>query len=246
MFNAIALAYDLLAADPARLARELPFLERRIPAGSRVLDLACGTGVHAAALARYGCLVTASDLSPEMLAVGRARRDHPALVWHAGDLRQPPAGPFDRVLILGNSLNLLPGRPAVGEALRAIHNVLVPGGLLVVQIINQHPTRIREPRQLVRQATVEGDGLVIVKSLVPHPAGTLLSLTAHRHRPERDDQAGHWTHASDHAVLLDLTATELDALVDAAGYTVSERLGDLSGSAYDPAHAADLVLVVRA
>ncbi|MGH3103467.1 MAG: class I SAM-dependent methyltransferase [Gaiellaceae bacterium] len=42
--------------------------------GRRVLDVGCGTGKLAAALAeRYGCRVSGVDVSPEMLAVARGR-----------------------------------------------------------------------------------------------------------------------------------------------------------------------------
>src|SRR3712207_1246135 len=43
-------------------------------AGRRVLDVGCGTGTLAAALAeRHGCRVWGVDASPEMLGVARAK-----------------------------------------------------------------------------------------------------------------------------------------------------------------------------
>jgi demethylmenaquinone methyltransferase / 2-methoxy-6-polyprenyl-1,4-benzoquinol methylase len=49
------------------------FLVARIPAGSRVLDVATGTGAVAAELVARGCTVVGLDQSPEMLAVARER-----------------------------------------------------------------------------------------------------------------------------------------------------------------------------
>jgi demethylmenaquinone methyltransferase/2-methoxy-6-polyprenyl-1,4-benzoquinol methylase len=49
------------------------FMVSRVPAGSRVLDVATGTGAIALALEARGCTVVGLDQSPEMLAVARAR-----------------------------------------------------------------------------------------------------------------------------------------------------------------------------
>ena len=55
-YDALSVDYDLFVDWPARLAYELPLLEehlRRLGART-VLDVACGTGQHAIALARAG------------------------------------------------------------------------------------------------------------------------------------------------------------------------------------------------
>jgi demethylmenaquinone methyltransferase / 2-methoxy-6-polyprenyl-1,4-benzoquinol methylase len=49
------------------------FLVSRLPRGGRVLDVATGTGLVAAALLRRGFEVTGVDQSPEMLAAARRR-----------------------------------------------------------------------------------------------------------------------------------------------------------------------------
>src|SRR5512138_3347307 len=54
----------------------LPALDRLVldalPVGSRILDLACGTGQLAAVLAERGFRVTGLDSSPQMLAFARS------------------------------------------------------------------------------------------------------------------------------------------------------------------------------
>ncbi|MBL8164568.1 MAG: methyltransferase domain-containing protein, partial [Anaerolineae bacterium] len=47
---------------------EFLFEHLRLAAGMRVLDVGCGTGRHAIALAKRGCLVTGVDISSGMLA----------------------------------------------------------------------------------------------------------------------------------------------------------------------------------
>ena len=68
----------------------------------RVLDVAAGSGNVAIPAARTGAQVTASDLTPELLAIGerRAAAAGLALRWEAGDAEALPYadGEFDAVL----------------------------------------------------------------------------------------------------------------------------------------------------
>lgn len=59
--------------------RTLELVVRHVPEGARLLDLGCGTGVHAAELIRRGYRVTLVDLSPELL-------DQARLQLHAEDV----------------------------------------------------------------------------------------------------------------------------------------------------------------
>jgi len=75
MFDAIAPRYDLVnriitfGLDRRWRARTVHALG--LPAGSSVLDLACGTGDLAGLVGRGGCRVVGSDLSAGMLAMRR-------------------------------------------------------------------------------------------------------------------------------------------------------------------------------
>ena len=75
----------------------------RIRAGSRVLDLACGSGRHALAAAALGAEVTAIDADPEALEIGRkeAKARGLAVTWQQHDLEAdwPELGSFDAVLV---------------------------------------------------------------------------------------------------------------------------------------------------
>jgi SAM-dependent methyltransferase len=68
-----------MAGDFGVIARNISgdaeaFIARlAIPAGSRVLDVACGTGNTAIPLARSGCIVTGVDIAPNLLVQARER-----------------------------------------------------------------------------------------------------------------------------------------------------------------------------
>jgi len=113
--------------------------------GERVLDLACGTGVIArqvAPLVGARGQVIGVDISPEMLAVARAR-PVPAgaqIHWLEGDATALalPDGAFDLVLCQHG----LPFVPDRARAVREMHRVLAPGGralVIVLQALARHP-----------------------------------------------------------------------------------------------------------
>jgi ubiquinone/menaquinone biosynthesis C-methylase UbiE len=70
--------------------------------GQRVLDVAAGTGTSALPSARRGAEVTATDLTPELLDVGRAAADAEGLelTWQTADAEALPFsdGDFDVVI----------------------------------------------------------------------------------------------------------------------------------------------------
>jgi len=72
-----------------------------IGAGTRVLDVAAGNGNFALAAARMGAEVTACDLTPRMVELGRARSEAAGLSieWMEGDAEELPVtgGRFDVV-----------------------------------------------------------------------------------------------------------------------------------------------------
>lgn len=98
----------------------------------RVLDLACGTGDLAFALARRFAAadVRGVDASPEMIALAarRARADGPRVRFEVGDMMRLPAadGSVD-VVTAGYGFRNVPDHRA---ALREAARVLRPGGVL--------------------------------------------------------------------------------------------------------------------
>ena len=109
-----------------------------VGAGTRVLDLACGTGVVGAAAAARGAVPTGLDFSAAMLA--EARETHPGIDFVEGDaeaLPWPDAG-FDAV-VANFGIHHVP-RPAV--ALAEAYRVLRPGGRVAFSFWAEHSENI--------------------------------------------------------------------------------------------------------
>lgn len=100
----------------------------RIRAGSRVLDLACGSGRHALAAAALGAQVTGVDKDAQSLDAGRKEAKSRGLEvkWVEADLRKgiPALGTFDAVLVF-NYLDR--------DCMPAIVEAVAPGGLLFLE-----------------------------------------------------------------------------------------------------------------
>lgn len=101
-----------------------------IAPGTRVLDVATGTGIAALAAAERGAVVTGLDINPGMLAV--ARRKSSEIDWVEADTAALPFADatFDAVLCQF-ALMFFPDRQA---ALRDMLRVLRPGGTLAVAV----------------------------------------------------------------------------------------------------------------
>jgi demethylmenaquinone methyltransferase/2-methoxy-6-polyprenyl-1,4-benzoquinol methylase len=134
LFATIADRYDLITrvlsyGRDAAWKRRLVWLSE---AGSatRALDVACGTGDIAFALAERGARVTGLDLTLRMLQLARAKTpSRPSVAFTTGDMMALPFGDarFDLVTA-GYGLRNVPSlQPAIDE----IRRVLRPGGRLL-------------------------------------------------------------------------------------------------------------------
>lgn len=137
-FDAIGDRYDEAFPHKEGQLAAGEWLTRSLPAGARVLDLGCGTGLPTARqLVDAGFEVVGVDLSSGMLELARTKV--PEATFHRLDLADLyPGGPadlgrFDGVAAFF-SLLMLP-RAEIPTALRTIHDLLAPGGLFAVSMV---------------------------------------------------------------------------------------------------------------
>ena len=146
-FARIARHYDALMANVpyglwAEYVRNLAALSNRpIASGSRLLDLATGTGSVALEFARTGCVVTGIDLSAPMIEQARekartSRLSVQFLVRDLADFDLPPE--FDHAVCLYDSLNYILDPDLLKQAFANIRRSLRDDGIFIFDVNTVH------------------------------------------------------------------------------------------------------------
>lgn len=245
--------YDRFVNWENRLAYEMPFLDGQLqvlgqPENIRLLDAACGTGMHALALARRGYRVSGADYSPGMIARARenaaaAGMDLPFLTAGFGEL----AGVFfpqrfDALLCLGNSLPHVIDRSDREAALGDFAACLRPGGLLLLQNRNFDAVMARRERWMEPQSYRQGEAeWVFLRQYDFTPQGLIdfHIITLKRREGETWRQQVVTTH------LAPLLQTDLLASLAEVGFIQINCYGALDGSPFDPAASGNLVITAQ-
>ncbi len=145
MFDQVASGYDrtntVLSLGNDRYWRAAMNRAVAPEPGQRILDLAAGTGVSSAVLARSGAEVVAADFSPGMLAEGERRHGGiPNLTFVEADAENLPFDDdeFDAVTMSFGLRNVADPKRALRELLR----VTKPGGRIVICEFSHPPGRV--------------------------------------------------------------------------------------------------------
>jgi len=102
--------------------------------GTRLLDVACGTGNTMLPMVERGYEVTGVDISDAMLTEARAKTDGRARLIRA-DMRELPAlGEFDLVWCLGDALNYLDTPDELSATLAGLRRNLAQHGVVVFDV----------------------------------------------------------------------------------------------------------------
>ncbi|MCL2648255.1 MAG: methyltransferase domain-containing protein [Phycisphaerales bacterium] len=246
MFEQFAEAYEAIIDWPRRLANEAPFYQRlfaQVGGGGskRMLDVACGTGHHAAMFHGWGMVVEAADVSEAMIRQARERFGSPVgLEWmvRGFDVVWPreKRGRFDAVVCVGNSLALAGDRAVVQKAMENMLAALRSGGVAVVQVLNVRALPEGAMQwQKSKLVTLKGGPRVVVKGV--HRVGDngyveLLVI---------DPATGKMQ--ADTARFLGLSAHELEEMARMAGATSVRFCGNYQEAAYCETTSTDLILV---
>jgi SAM-dependent methyltransferase len=134
------------AQEPERTQLEAEFCASHLPAGGRVLDVPCGTGRHAEMLAGEGFTIAGLDISERVLRV--AREAVPGADFRQGDMRELPwpDASFDGLINLWTAFGYFETQEENERVMREFARVLAPGGVLVLDTVNQ-PALLRGFRE---------------------------------------------------------------------------------------------------
>lgn len=235
--------YDLGIDWSARLDRELPVLQEVLgPPGSLgILDAACGTGRHLAALAQRGYKVVGLDYSPDMLAMARTQLSLQGVVGEVieASFTQIPRGlgPFDGVICVGNSLAAAGSTILARKALLKMAALLRPGGRLLVQVLNFDKLCREQP--YVRGPRVRQDGgreYISTKIyLMTPPDVEVISLTLWNE--------GGWRQHVASARLAMIAQEQLRSWFVDGGLKMEAEWGNYGRAPFNPVESEDLILV---
>ncbi len=112
----------------------------KIQPGSRVLDVACGSGRHSRELTRRGYPVTGIDLSRRLLkeAIGAAFQEEVHADWIQMDMRKLSfQQPFSAAICMYTSLGYFACDAEDAQVLRGISKSLVSGGKFLLDTVNR-------------------------------------------------------------------------------------------------------------
>ncbi|WP_018569874.1 class I SAM-dependent DNA methyltransferase [Streptomyces sp. PsTaAH-124] len=188
-FDAIGDRYDEAFPHKEGQLAATDRLIAALPAGARVLDVGCGTGVPTARrLAEAGLDVVGVDLSATMVELARERV--PGARFHRADLADlRPGGPlglgrFDAAAAFF-SLLMLP-RAEIPLALTWIRELLAPEGLFALAMVEADADDVPIPF-LGRTIRVSGYPRAALRSVVEGAGFDVLAESSASYAPEGPD-----------------------------------------------------------
>ena len=243
-YEEIADIYDEMTRFNQRLEKEITTLKRwrqRYHFDTAV-DVACGTGLHVLALARLGVTVTGADLSEAMLAKAQehALEAGEDVRWIHAPMQQLatqlPAGAYEAVFCLGNSLPHLLKSADLEAACENFTTLLAPHGMLVLQILN-YERILKEQERIV--GIRRQDDMMFVRFYDFHPPTlTFNLLTINPAEPT----CPHHLHST---TLYPYQRDDLLNALSRHGFTSVSFYGTMQFQPFDPHTSPDLILVAR-
>ena len=123
--------------NPLRMS----YISRKVnPAGKKVLDIGCGGGILAEAMARHGASVTAIDMADASLSVARLHQLESKLeINYQKSSAEQYARDHSEQFDIVTCLEMLEHVPEPAKVIQACHSLVRPGGTVFFSTINRNP-----------------------------------------------------------------------------------------------------------
>ncbi len=225
VFGRYAEYYDLLYEDKD-YGSEAEFvdaiLQQHAPGARTLLELGCGTGLHAAALARSGYDLCGVDISGEMVARAEARRKKIShelaakLEFRQGDVRQYRcARRFDAVISLFHVISYQTSNRDLLKVLTTAKEHMRPGGVFLFDCW-YGPAVLRE-RPQTRLKVLENESLKVLRFASPEHIPNENRVNVHYHVVVRDKLAADMDEIEETHEIRYLFRPEIELLLHTVG-----------------------------
>jgi SAM-dependent methyltransferase len=175
--------YDEFVDWNKRLDREGPFFRELFDREGvhRLIDVGAGSARHAIMFASWGLEVIAVDPGESMLAQARVNAERFSAEIEAGggslkiveggfgELHRLGLGAADAITCTGNALPHVNGRDGLTEALADFASVLVPGGVLVLHLLNHARLLHGKPRAIAPKVVENAEGTKVFVRVIDYP-----------------------------------------------------------------------------
>lgn len=207
----------------------------------RVLDLGCGTGRLAVALAGRGHDVTGLDPAAAMLAVARRRPGGARIRWVEGDARDSDLGErFDLAVMTGHAFQVFLEDDDVRHLLRSVARHLAPGGCFAFESRNPLAREWEEWTAAASRERVQVDGVGEVEAEwdVTGTEGDRVSFETHYRL------IGSGERLVGSSTLRFMPQTAIADHLARAGFGRVQWLGDWTGAPFTPA-SREIIALAR-
>lgn len=200
-----------------------------------LLDMGCGTGVHAVAFAQSGAKVSGIDLSHEMLRQARRRADRlepevsSRLTFKQADIRDANIHKkFDAITSLFHVLGYMASDEDLSAALQTARRHLRPGGLFLFDFW-YGPAVLAAPPES-RERRIASEGREIIRTMTPEWFQNNQTVAVNYVLQERDLITGAITETNERHLVRYYFVEELARGLAAAGFSVVEFAEFLTGA----------------
>ena len=180
VFGTYSQYYDLLYKDKDYLAETEyihDLIQKYMMKAASILDLGCGTGIHAKLLAEKGYQVCGVDLSSEMLMVAKENYCHPKVEFYQGDITSLRLQKkVDVVTALFHVMSYQTSNKVLVDMFATAKHHLNPNGIFIFDF--WYGPAVLTDRPAVRVKKLENDSIQVMRVAEPcmHPNQNLVDV----------------------------------------------------------------------